>query len=94
MGSCFSKTKDVPVVKEKTTTGKSRLNSTGHRLGDNEKQTTNELTSSGGGAPKTDSREAAARAAEERYNSRQNELKTSQDKLKSMAKLSKSEKGL
>lgn len=94
MGSCFSKPKDVPVVKEKTTTGKSRLKSTGHRLGDNGEQTTNQPPSSGGGHPKTDSREAAARAAEERYNNRQNELKSSQDKLKSMAKLSKSEKGL
>ncbi|KAK6459685.1 uncharacterized protein RJT20DRAFT_21698 [Scheffersomyces xylosifermentans] len=40
------------------------------------------------------SREAAKRAAEERYQKNQEKLKESKDKLKTMSQLSKSEKGL
>lgn len=66
-------------------TGKTAEQEVGHRLGAQA-----ESMSSG----TSNTREAAARAAELRYNQQQEKLKSSQGKLKAMSKMSRQEKGL
>lgn len=65
------------------------LSKAGQRLGgpvDPSQEAKSELGNSG--------REAAARAAEKRYNEKQNNLASSKTKLKAMEKVSKKDKGL
>ncbi|ODV66015.1 hypothetical protein HYPBUDRAFT_167903 [Hyphopichia burtonii NRRL Y-1933] len=68
-------------------------NNPSRKLGDNE--TNNPRAVSEGSARESAStREAAAKAAELRFNKQQTQRKESEAKLKSMAKMSKAEKGL
>lgn len=84
MGSCASKDKPVqtanpPKPHPRSTPAKTTKN--GQVLG-------------GGGEGSESTKEAAARAAELRYQNHQDKLKNSQAKLKAMEKISKKEKGL
>lgn len=94
MGSCLSKPdeKKLTSTTQKLGTNKpvsrqaaqALMNNTqqGHRLG------------SSGTGENTDTKSAAAKAAEERFNKQQEKLKDSQAKLKAMEKMSRLEKGL
>lgn len=108
MGSCFSKQDDIP-SKSNITTSQNRLGnaekpkSTTTKPSTTRPQTTSRDTSTSQGHKLgsesnsnslTNSREAAAKAAEERYNKLQSQGKDSQAKLKAMSKMSRQEKGL
>lgn len=84
MGSCASKDKDValssPPKKHPRSTKKPKAGS-GRVLG-------------GEGETSQSTKEAAAKAAELRYQTYQDKVKNSQAKLKAMEKISKKEKGL
>lgn len=96
MGNCLSKPDEK------------KLTSTTQRLGTNNpapsRQTAqsqvNKQTSEGhrlgstGSETHLDTKSAAAKAAEERFNKQQEKLKDSQSKLKAMEKMSRLEKGL
>lgn len=88
MGSCASK--DVKVSTEnkatnkKPTTGKSRLGAAEEKLLKDTVERDNSISA----------REAAARAAENRYKAKTDKDKESSERLKAMKLMSKSEKGL
>lgn len=81
MGSCVSKPKtaDLP-SSEKPYKRTAPSTKGGQRLGE--------------GNASVSTKEAAARAAEQRYTKQQQDLEKSKQKLQAMAKVSKSEKGL
>lgn len=84
MGSCASKDKELKVtepVRENPRSRKAAKSSSGQVLG-------------GGEGISLTTKEAAARAAELRYQNHQDQLKNSKAKLKAMEKISKKEKGL
>lgn len=84
MGSCASKDKELKTTEPARENPRSRIgakSSSGQVLGGVEG---NSLTT----------KEAAARAAELRYQNHQDQLKNSKAKLKAMEKISKKEKGL
>lgn len=84
MGSCASKDKELKVsepVKHHPRSRPTTKSSTGQVLG-------------GDGDISSNTKEAAARAAELRYQNHQDKVKNSHAKLKAMEKISKKEKGL
>lgn len=89
MGSCFSKPENE--LNEKATGVSSRNRIDKARTGANTNGGGQTLGSS---TKPNNSREAVARAAEERLNKQQEKLKNSEQKLKQMSKISRSEKGL
>lgn len=82
MGSCFSKSQELapPAPKQEKNPRTASQKLVGHSLG--------------GGETRHSSKEAAASAAESRYQAQQEMLKSSQAKLKAMEKISKKDKGL
>lgn len=103
MGSCCSKETELETEKSRPvrptshqkakssppTKTKSSASKSGHRLGG-----PTEASQEGHSELGVSGKEAAARAAELRYNQKQNNLASSEMKLKTMAKVSKKDKGL
>lgn len=69
-------------------------NNPGRKLGDDNEANNPRAVSEGSATESASTREAAAKAAELRFNKQQTQRKESEAKLKSMAKMSKAEKGL
>ncbi|CAH2350509.1 hypothetical protein CLIB1423_01S11716 [[Candida] railenensis] len=87
MGNCFSRSG----MEEPAPTPNKNANNRAQRLKENEGHKLGDVSVP---ASRDDSKREAARAAEERFQKSQNDLKESQSKLKEMSKKSRADKGL
>lgn len=108
MGNCFSKSSVEEVLNVNVRSSKNRFDKSEKKLGEKEKENAigGKKLSNGGNDSHTarkvggngdnslSVKEAAAKAAESRYNLKQQQLETSREKLHAASKLSRQEKGL
>ncbi|ODV79328.1 uncharacterized protein CANTADRAFT_6469 [Suhomyces tanzawaensis NRRL Y-17324] len=99
MGSCVSKDKNAEAATSAARTRPATKPVAGARTGKSSRGAdASEAGKRLGGSESSDepttARDAVARAAEERYNKQQAQLRESKDKLKTMSKMSKLEKKL